>query len=74
MNNNWESRLRAACNQIASVLAEAKKEYPQAKLFLDDGGSLNLLSGPAHDDHDTVRSHPEREICSIPTQIYTGEW
>jgi hypothetical protein len=68
----WRIRLQRSCNSINKVLSEAQLKYPDANLYLDDTGNLNLMSGPPHSCF--VHPHRDRELCSATSEMDCGAW
>lgn len=68
-------RIATTFTRAINKLMEEIREYsPEANVYLENAGDLNLLYGPSHDDRGDT--HQERVVCSVtgPRHTDTGAW
>ena len=73
----WESRLKRACKSIDKVLAEAKQLHPEANIYVDDEGHVNLMRIPPHNDNWKDGGKPNNQdeiLCSSSSEMDCGAW
>lgn len=75
---NYQTRLSKACGILNKILSDAKKEHPDACLYL--AGSLHLMSGPHHFDRSNSNrtsgedANQEAIIASAALDADGGDW
>jgi len=71
----FEKRIGRAVKVLRSVVKEARKDHPNAFLYLEASGYLHLMSGPAHSGPG-ADPRPERMLTT--THVFglmdAGEW
>jgi len=74
----WESRLKRACKSIDKILAEAKQQHPEACVYVDDTGNVNLMRIPPHNDSNRYsgdkRNNQDEILCSSSSEMDCGAW
>ena len=69
---DYGKRLKRHCDGLNRLLEDAKKEYPDATLYLSAGYTLHLMSSTSHND----RGAPQRDnvLESETLEADGGDW
>lgn len=74
--DKWQKAIDKAATSLHRVVKEARREHPEAFIYLEASGYLHLMSGPAHTDGPGGDSH--REFILTSTHVFGfmdgGEW
>jgi hypothetical protein len=66
-------RLKRNCTGLNAVLKAARRTWPDACLYLDGTGNLNLMKGDPHEG-DSPHSHPDRILGHAHLNADGGDW
>lgn len=71
----WLRRLSRHCAGLNRLLADARRHYPHANLYLACDG-MHLMTGPSHGGEDGrgEEPHPERSLGSAYLNADGGDW
>ena len=61
VDRNFEKRFNRVCRTIRELLADVKKEFPDANYYTASGG-FNLMIGPTHADNG---GQPQQELMAL---------
>ena len=71
--DNIIRRLKSHATAINKILEDAKKIWPEANLYLDGTGNLNLMSGAAHEGA-LAEARYDRVLDSVKLNADGGDW
>lgn len=69
---DYGKRLKRHCDGLNRLLADVRKEYPDATLYLSGSSLLHLLTGTSHDDNRCPQRDSELESATLNAD--GGDW